>query len=241
MVDSKGRSSIPVRHKRVIFVGGYGSGKTEVSVNFARHLHETNRTPVALVDLDLVNPYFRSREARAVLEKEGIRVVSPQGDQHYGELPIVLPEVAGLLQAPGGYLVLDVGGDDVGVTALASLSDQIPRGEYEFWVVLNANRPFTSTPDTAKKIIREIETASRLTTTGIVANTHLLGGTTQVDVNKGIELAQQVSRDLGLDDPWVALEKNLAKEIDWKSVGLAHLPLELTMLRPWERSSGGEK
>lgn len=114
----------------IAIVGSYGSGKTEVAVNLSlllsrRGLH------VQIGDLDLVNPYFRCREASALMEAHGIRVVVPPGAQAWADLPIVLPEIRGMLHPPAGTLsILDVGGDDVGARSLASFRTSIADGEY---------------------------------------------------------------------------------------------------------------
>ncbi|UCF67048.1 MAG: cobalamin biosynthesis protein CbiA, partial [Acidobacteriota bacterium] len=102
----------------MMIVGGFGSGKTEVAVNLAINLARRGRT-VQVADLDLVNPYFRCREARALMEHHAIRVVVPPGAQAYADLPILLPEIKGMLHPPEDTLSLfDVGGDDVGATVL---------------------------------------------------------------------------------------------------------------------------
>ena len=95
----------------VMVVGNYGSGKTEAAVNLALHLAKAGRR-VQIADLDIVNPYFRSREARRLMEQHGIRVVVPPGDQAFADLPIILPEIRGMLNPPEGVLTLfDVGGE----------------------------------------------------------------------------------------------------------------------------------
>ena len=110
----------------LLVVGSYGSGKTEVAVNLAMELALGGRD-VQLADLDLVNPYFRSREARELLESAGVHVISPSGAQAFADLPIVLPEIRGLFNPPPGRLsVFDVGGDDVGARALASFRCAAP-------------------------------------------------------------------------------------------------------------------
>ena len=107
----------------LIIVGGYGSGKSEVAVNLSRQLVNAGSAPVAIADLDIVNPYFRSREASEQLTSLGIRTINPAGGQKYADLPIILPEIKGAIEQRQGVLVLDVGGDDVGARVLSSLSE----------------------------------------------------------------------------------------------------------------------
>ncbi|MFH2054552.1 MAG: hypothetical protein ABIJ61_01220, partial [bacterium] len=98
----------------LVIVGGYGSGKSEISVNLARYLAVSQPDPVSIADLDLVNPYFRSREALKQLNSLGIKVIAPQGDMQHADLPVVLPEIRGAIGGADGPVILDVGGDDVG-------------------------------------------------------------------------------------------------------------------------------
>ncbi len=172
--------------ERVIaIVGNYGSGKTELSVNLALQLARAGRR-VQIADLDIVNPYFRCREARVLMEAHDIRVVVPPGAQVFADLPIILPEIRGMLRPPDGVVtILDVGGDDVGARALASFRTSIADGEYELWQVINAKRPFTDTVDGCLRMKRAVEEASRWTVTGLLANSHLIDETTPGTVLDG--------------------------------------------------------
>jgi len=236
MGGSAEHSKIPVFSKRILtIVGGYGSGKSEVAVNLARQLAENQPEPVAIVDLDIVNPYFRSREAAARLEELGIRAINPKGSQFYAELPIILPEIKGAIQQHDGFVVLDVGGDDVGARVLSSFADAFDDIEYELFLVLNAYRPFTSTVETAMKVIKEIEESSRLKFTGIISNTHLLENTTVENVYEGYELARKVSEKLGVPIVFVSALRDIAQKIDNKMIDIPVLPLHRYLLKPWER------
>ena len=143
----------------IIFTGNYGSGKTEVSVNFTLGL--ASREPeVSIVDLDVVNPYFRCREAIQPMEEAGIKVIVPRGETFASELPIILPEVKGAMARDTGRLVLDVGGDDVGARVLASFGPVLRSERADLIMVLNARRPFTDTVDGALRIIRPPDTCA---------------------------------------------------------------------------------
>ncbi|HEX03958.1 MAG TPA: cobalamin biosynthesis protein CbiA, partial [Bacteroidetes bacterium] len=168
----------PTSDAVILFTGNYGSGKTEISVNVATALARYGGHKVTIADLDLVNPYFRCREAREPMEKLGIRVVAPESDMHNADLPILLPEVRGAVANPDGFTLLDVGGDNVGATVLSSLVPTFKTRGYEMHFVLNKNRPFTDTVDGAMRLMDEIETASKLEVTHIVGNTHLMEQTT---------------------------------------------------------------
>ena len=134
----------------MILVGNYGSGKTEVAVNLAAHQRQGGRA-VQIADLDLVNPYFRAREARIVLEAMGIEVVLPPDRYMQADLPILSPKVSGMIRNPKGLALLDAGGDDVGVTVLASLAGHLAGRPVRMLQVINPFRPFT---DTAAVVLR---------------------------------------------------------------------------------------
>jgi hypothetical protein len=184
------------RARVVIITGNYGSGKTEVAVNWSLWLARAGIAPLAIADLDLVNPYFRCREAGDLMERHGIRVIVPQGEQFHSELPIVLPEIKGQLRREDGVVVLDVGGDDVGARVLHSFAGSV--GAHEMLQVVNAFRPFTDTVDGCVRIQEEIEAASGLATTGIISNAHLMDETDVDVIVRGAELAVRVAERSGL-------------------------------------------
>jgi hypothetical protein len=214
-------------------VGNFGSGKTELSVNLAIGLARAGRT-VQIADLDLVNPYFRCREARQQMEQFGIRVVVPPGAQAFADLPIVVPEIQGMLHPPEGTLSLfDVGGDDIGARVLASLRPRIADGAYELWQVINSKRPFTNTVEGCLAMQRALETASRLEVTGLLANSHLIEETTPETVLEGWRMARDVSRSNGLPVRGVAVIESLAGAAELEEIEAPLLPLQRLMLPPW--------
>ena len=233
------RFSPPCLERRItIFVGGFGSGKSEVAVNFSRFLAENGLQPVAIADLDIVNPYFRSREAADRLRELGIETIIPPGDQAAADLPIIVPEIKGAIEGFRGRLVLDVGGDDIGARVLSSVTDAIPASEYDMLLVLNANRPFTSKLEGCLQLVREIESASRLKFTAIVSNTHFLEGTTAETVTAGLELAQQVSAELKIPVAFVSAVEGVLWQIEPQLLKVPALPLRRWLLKPWERPVG---
>jgi len=226
-------ASVPRRV--VIFTGNYGSGKTEVSVNFSLGL-AARESELSIVDLDVVNPYFRCREAIEPMEAAGIEVIVPRGETFASELPIILPEVKGAMTRDTGRLVLDVGGDDLGARVLASFGPALRADQSELLMVLNARRPFTDTVAGALRIIREIENASRQKVTGLVCNTHLMDETGVEMIQEGVELAEAVSVETGATVRFVAAMDDVAQEYIKAMDGSPPypvLPMVRRMLPPW--------
>jgi len=241
----------PLRKRVLGFLGNFGSGKTEVAVNFALQLglaalrdDDPFSGPVRVVDLDIVNPYFRSREAAEPLSDAGVEVVSPAGDKFWADLPIILPEVKGHLKRSEGTLILDVGGDDLGARVLSHLSDDFPPDNYTLMMVVNANRPFTSEIEGARKVLGELEEASGLRIGGLVSNTHLMDETEADEVRRGYEFTREMSRQTGVPVLIVAAESRLTDDGTGKGVrpdefACPLLPLYRFMLPPWYRSRKG--
>jgi len=222
----------------LMVVGNYGSGKTEIAVHLARRWARQG-IRVSLADLDLVNPYFRCREARAPLEEAGIQVVAPSPELEWSDLPIVLPEITALLHPAAGHCtIFDVGGDDVGSRVLSSLRCALGVSPYELWQVVNQSRPFTNTVGGCLQMQASIEAATRLKVTGLVANTHLMEHTDARVIYDGYELAREVARSSGLPLRCVAVPSALADDPLLHSIDAPLLPIRRMMLPPW--SSKGE-
>jgi len=223
--------------KRVIlFSGNFGSGKTEVAVNYASWLARQG-LKVQIADLDLVNPYFRCREATEPLETLGITVVAPSGDYHSADLPILLPQVRGIIDHPNDYAILDVGGDNVGSTVLAALTPSFEKAGYEMIFVVNRSRPFTDTVDGCLRIISEIQKAARLTVTSIAGNTHLMDETTVETIRQGMELTEQVAKSLKLPVAFLTVEQRVLESMDEDIIPYPVLPLERLLLPPWQQKA----
>ncbi|MGI6357319.1 MAG: hypothetical protein ACOX2K_01290 [Bacillota bacterium] len=220
------------KRRVVLFVGGYGSGKTEVAVNYSLASRPLV-TKLALVDLDVVNPYFRSRERIATLAEQGVKVIAPAGALASADLPALPGEISTAILDDEGQLVFDVGGDDVGARALGRYRHYLEQVGYDLWLVVNGCRPFTQTPELALSMLKSIEATSRLSVTGLINNTHLMQYTDLALVQRGETLVCQLSELTGLPLVFNAVVQRLvpaAKE------QLQHplLPLQLHMKRPWE-------
>lgn len=187
-----------------VVVGHYGSGKTEFAVSLARHLAYQGRT-VALGDLDIVNPYFRSRERADDLIAHGVQVISSSlGHTLTLDLPAISAAIRGPILARDTDVILDVGGDSIGAKALGEFRADIERRGYEMLLVVNAYRPDTADVDAVLRHLRAIEATSRLRCTALVSNTHVLRDTTVADVLAGYRLTQAVSARTGLPLRYIA-------------------------------------
>ncbi|OGL48894.1 MAG: hypothetical protein A2161_11825 [Candidatus Schekmanbacteria bacterium RBG_13_48_7] len=219
-----------------IITGNYGSGKTEFSVNFIKQLStQTSITPT-IVDMDIVNPYFRSREAVTLLEKMGVRVVAPRGSQSFADLPIVLPEVKGALRNINIFVLLDVGGDAEGARVLSSFHDSFEKihNEYEMLFVSNARRPFTENAAGTLKILRDIEETSQLKVTGLIANTHLIDETTPEIIKQGFEITSEISQLTGLPIHYLVVHRRFRNSFGEMYKGIKLFYIDRIMLPPWK-------
>lgn len=219
----------------VALVGGFGSGKTEVSVNLAKYWAVIEKSPITIVDLDLVNPYFRTREAVAEMEAMGIRVIIPRGGEFYADLPILLPEIKGAIEKSDGRLILDVGGDAQGTRVIGSLAEVFVPGEYEMLMVLNSRRPQTADADSCLKTMARIEASAKLRFTGLVSNSHMIDETGPEVVLEGYRLSRGVSRETGLPLVFVSAKGEVLARIDTGVIDCPILPLTRSMLKPWEQ------
>ena len=223
----------------VIIVGNYGSGKTEVAVNLCIY-RKQDGIDVRIADLDLVNPYFRTREAKAELKARGIEVVLPPDQYHSADLPILIPQIAGAIRAPRQLTVLDVGGDDVGATVLASLADALQTAEPSVLQVINPNRPFTDTIDGCMKIGREIEAASRLKINGLIGNAHLIDETRPETIDQGYQFAQELAAKSGLPLKFITVADELIDLIDPDNYNCPILPIKRQLVPPWYKKASLE-
>ena len=219
----------------VIIVGAYGSGKTEVAINLAVHMNARGTT-VRLADLDLVNPYFRTREARQALHRLGIEVVLPPAEYMQADLPILTPAVSGMLRKPSGLMLLDVGGDDVGATVLAALADSMKGQALQVLQVINPNRPYTDTVSGCLRMRAAIEAKAKMAVTGIVGNANLMEETTAQDILTGYDFARRVADTGKVPLVFVTTPAALLTRLDKKDIHCPVLALRRQLVPPWKRA-----
>ncbi len=219
----------------VIIVGNYGSGKTEVAINLAVN-RKRDGIDVRLADLDLVNPYFRTREAKIQLGALGIDVVMPPARYHAADLPILIPQVAGMIKAPSQLAILDVGGDDVGATVLAALGDALESKEVALLQVVNPFRPFTETIEGCLRIQDEIETAAKMKIDGFIGNANLIEQTQVEDIYEGYQFARRLAERSGLPLKFITVAVELADKVDQHRFKCPILPIERQLVPPWRKA-----
>lgn len=220
----------------VIIVGNYGSGKTEVAVNLAVS-RKNDGLQVRIADLDLVNPYFRTREARERLTRIGIEVVLPPAKYLNADLPILSREVAGMIRRPCPLTLIDAGGDDVGATVLSSLADSFRGRSVKMIQVVNPFRPFTDSVAGCLRIREEIEAASRLRVTGIAGNANLIDETTAEDILEGYHFASRLAEESGLPLQFITVPAGLMPQIDMTRLTCPVLAIRRQMVPPWKKAT----
>jgi hypothetical protein len=184
----------------VIFVGNFGSGKTELALHFALASAAAG-LPTTLVDLDIINTYFRASEKQAALAQQGIRLITPQYAMANVELITINPEIYAAFAGTSGTVIFDVGGDNIGGRALGqykSYFDVVPPSQLKVWLVLNPRRPLSATPEQALSMLRQIEVSARLTVTGLINNGNLSYESSADDLIMGYEVVREVSRESGV-------------------------------------------
>jgi len=216
-------------HRVSIITGHYGTGKTEFAVNLALALAAEGKR-VMLADLDIVNPYFRSRERKSLLEDSGVKLISTSQACSNADVPSLPPEILTILENRDVRGVLDIGGDPVGARVLARFQPKIVQEDYQLIYVLNANRPEVKTRDAAIGYLRGIEATTGLTCTGIVNNTHLCGETTEREIRKGAALAAEVSQATGIPVLCHVAEERFVSALS----DLTVFPITIKMKKPWE-------
>lgn len=214
--------------KFIIVCGHYGCGKTNLSLNLALDRAERNEK-VILVDMDIVNPYFRSSDQHEMLEGHGIRVISPSLAGSTLDAPALSAELNAIFDYDG-TVIIDAGGDDAGATALGRYHSQISALNYDMLYVLNFYRPQTSSPDDAIEILREIEAASRLKATALANNSHLIGNTSKQTILDALPLALKTSDELSLPLLFTTVPKQLAGTFDIDPI----YPITRYVRSPWE-------
>ena len=213
--------------KRVtLFSGHYGSGKTNIAVNFALGLRREGK-PVTVADLDIVNPYFRTKDSMAELEEAGIRLISSRYANTNLDIPALPDDLYVITDDRETYAIIDVGGDDRGALALGRLTPALlAEDNYEMLMVINRYRPLTPDAASVLEVMGEIETACGIRFTGLVNNSNLGEETTAEDVLASVAFGEEVAALSGLPVKMTAVKAELAPLLEGKIENLLPMTLQ---------------
>lgn len=214
-----------------VFAGHYGSGKTNIAVNYALWL-KTFYGDVSIADLDIVNPYFRTKDSTEVLARHGIRLISSPYANSNVDTPALPAEAYSLLHNTHTAGVIDVGGDDRGALALGRYSDGILKdGSYEFLFVVSKYRPLTRDAESTITVMREIEAAAHMRFTGIVNNSNIGEATSAEDILASVPYAAEISGKTGLPIKMTTVMKSLCPLVEDKIENI--MPITLYVEQSW--------
>jgi CobQ/CobB/MinD/ParA nucleotide binding domain len=214
-----------------VISGAFGTGKTEIAINLALALRREGHDVVTLVDLDIVNLYFRSRQKAYELEHQGIRVVSSVEGMENADLPALSPEINACFDRRDGPVVFDLGGSDLGGLVASYFHRGLSSEPCNHWLVVNPYRPFNQTAEATVEMAAQIEERSRLPITGMIANPHLIGETTPAIIRDGFAVVRQVARY-----PLVCLSvmEDFYTPGAFDDLGVPVMVLGKQMKQPWE-------
>lgn len=214
-----------------IFTGHFGSGKTEISINYAIKLAKEGKK-VAIVDLDIVNPYFCTRGIKKELEEYDIRVIAADPNLSNAELMVVPPEVLSVFNDKSYEVIMDIGGDDQGAVVLGQYNRYLREEPYDMYFVINNNRPLTSNNDDTQDYMRVIQAASRLKVTHLISNTNMSYETAVEDIIRGDKTVNELSEKLNIPHKYTVCRRDLIDEVKGKVQGEL-LPIDIYMKPPW--------
>ena len=216
-----------MEYKRItLLCGHYGSGKTNVALNMAYELKESYDN-VAIADLDIVNPYFRTKDSAEELKQKGIKLIASEYAGSNVDIPAMPQQMYSLTDDKSIKAIIDVGGDDRGALALGRISPAImEENDYEAFLVINKYRPLTPDVESTLEVMAEIETAGKIKFTGIVNNSNLGVLTTAEDVLDSVQYADAVAKATGLPLVCTTVEEKLYNSLENKIDNLFALRLQ---------------
>jgi hypothetical protein len=202
-----------------IFAGRFGSGKTEIALNWAVAISTQGLDPY-LVDLDIVTPYFRSRDRAEEMASLGVEVISPFPAGHRLHIPAINPQIQGAIEQSERPVIVDLGGDEQGVRALAPYVHLIHDRAHAMYFVVNPYRPFVDTVSRIERAVRAIESSAGLPVTGLVSNPNLMSESSPELFTRGHCLVEQAARRLGLPVAFAAVDQDLSEQLDRRQLSV---------------------
>ena len=220
-----------MRTKRVTLLAGhYGSGKTNIAVNLAMK-QKSEGFDVTVADLDIVNPYYRTKDSEGELKAAGIPLISSPFANSNVDLPALPQELYRIVDETDTHMVVDIGGDDRGAYALGRFAQKLKdENDYEMILVINKYRPLTADEKDAVAIMKEIEEAGHLPFTAIVNNSNLGKETTAEDVLNSVPYAEKMAKDTGLPLLLTTVREDLLPELKGKIENLMGMKLQRSRL-----------
>ena len=191
-----------------VYMGMFGSGKTELAINTAIELRK-HSSRVALVDIDVISPYFRSRDERDFLKAKGIEVIAPPGVLSHADLPIITAQMGGYISNSNYFTVADVGGNEDGATVLGSVKQFLDSTNKTVFFVVNTLRPFSTTIDEIAKNVQKLSEMGKVKVDYLVCNTNIGVETSNEDIRKGEEIVGKVSEYLEIPVAFTAVKNEM--------------------------------
>lgn len=213
-----------------MITGNYGSGKTELALNLALHNARTQQT--TLVDLDIVNPYFRSAEQTQMLTQAGVKVLMPTFAMSTVDIPALPAEIVSAFYPSERQVIFDVGGDDTGAAALGRYKPQVDSSGAKMMFVINARRPLTQDAQSILELISRIENRARMKVSLLVNNTNLGRDTTPEDILWGKEITQQVAQSIPCEGAFHGVAAHLLDQMP-QDIQEAAFPITPYMRPEW--------
>ncbi len=215
----------------ILFTGHFGSGKTEIAVNYAINSAKSGNKTI-LVDLDIVNPFFRSTEVKDQLEAQGVKLISPNFAATTVDVPSLPAELYSVFADKSAKVIFDVGGDEVGARALGQYFPHFQKEPYRMYYVINTKRPMSATREDILDMMQEIQVKSRLKVTDLINNTNLSYETTIYDIIEGNTLIKDISQSVDIPISYITGLKELLDQLPDNLEGELY-PISIYMKPPW--------
>ena len=208
-----------------VFTGRFGSGKTEIAVNFALDLARQGLSPL-LVDLDIITPYFRTRDRADDLASLGVEVVAPYPAGQHIHIPAISPQIRGAIEQRERPVVIDLGGDPQGSRALAQFAGLLPQQDQAVCFVVNPYRPFMDSVSGIRDAVREIQASAKIMVSHLVSNPNMMSESTLQLFHQGHALVEKASQALDLPIAFAVAGARLAEQIDREALGTRLLTID---------------